>query len=124
MSSLAEKARACFALAKSSTFEGERQNAIERGLALLERGGLDPDDFDIPGRERAKQEDRLSWQDAPGFGGLSSAATQRFYEFHRNTTREDKFQAARETFEAERAVHCDHGIPIAYPCHECRGAHG
>lgn len=53
MSRAAERARACFAVAKSTTHEGERAAAINRGMALLERAGLNPDHFDIPGRAKA-----------------------------------------------------------------------
>jgi hypothetical protein len=47
-----EKAEACFAVARSTTHAGERENAIGRGLAICEREGLDPDTFDIPGRAK------------------------------------------------------------------------
>lgn len=49
----ADRARACFRLAAApSATEGERAAALNRGMAILERAGLDPDHFDIPGRER------------------------------------------------------------------------
>lgn len=48
------KARKCFALARSTTHAGERDAAVSRGLAILERAGLNPDDFDIPGRARKR----------------------------------------------------------------------
>lgn len=47
-----QTARDCFALAARATIAGERNNALERGMAILNKYGLDPDDFDIPGRER------------------------------------------------------------------------
>lgn len=52
MSAAADKARKCFALAASTTHEGERDAAVTRGMAILDRAGLDPDLFDIPGRDR------------------------------------------------------------------------
>lgn len=52
MSRAADLARKCFAVAKSTTHDGERSAAINRGMALLEGAGLDLDDFDIPGRAR------------------------------------------------------------------------
>jgi hypothetical protein len=45
------KARFCFALAASTTFPDERETAIQRGLAILAKAGLNPDDFVIPGRD-------------------------------------------------------------------------
>lgn len=54
MNRAAERARACFAVAKSTAYEGERRAAINRGIALLEGAGLNPDHFDIPGRVKAK----------------------------------------------------------------------
>lgn len=45
-------ARACFALAARATIEGEKQAAINRGMAILENNRLNPDEFDIPGRVR------------------------------------------------------------------------
>lgn len=64
MSHLANKVRACFAVAASSTFESERQAAVSRGLTLIEKGGLNPDDFDIPGRAMRSREPENSA--APG----------------------------------------------------------
>lgn len=48
----AERARACFAVAASTTHAGEKAAAIDRGMALLDKFGLDPDRFEIPGRVR------------------------------------------------------------------------
>jgi hypothetical protein len=54
VSSPAELARKCFAVAaRSTTLPGERDAAIGRGMAVLERHGLNPDHFDIPGRQCA-----------------------------------------------------------------------
>lgn len=57
MSRAADLARKCFAVARSTSHAGERAAAINRGMALLERAGLDPDDFDIPGRARKRPHD-------------------------------------------------------------------
>lgn len=47
-------ARACFELAAKGATEGERSAALGRGMAIVERHGLNPDHFDIPGRVKAK----------------------------------------------------------------------
>jgi hypothetical protein len=53
--SAAERARSCFRLAAHpATGEGERSAAMARGMALIGKYGLDPDDFDIPGRVRER----------------------------------------------------------------------
>lgn len=46
-------AERCFALARSTTFAGERDAAIARGMVIAEKAGLSLDLFDIPGRVRA-----------------------------------------------------------------------
>lgn len=45
-------AERCFALARSTTFTGEREAAIARGTAIASKAGLSLDLFDIPGRAR------------------------------------------------------------------------
>jgi hypothetical protein len=70
-----QRAERCFSLARSTTFEGERDNAIRRGLAICEKAGLNPDTFDIPGRTKAKpaasspppREDPLYQSSGPGY---------------------------------------------------------
>lgn len=47
-----DKAERCFALARSTSFSGERDNAIAQGTRIAEGAGLSLDLFDIPGRER------------------------------------------------------------------------
>lgn len=47
-----QRAERCFALARSTTFEGERNAAVAKGTTIAERAGLSLDLFDIPGRER------------------------------------------------------------------------
>lgn len=49
-----DRAEACFALARSTTFPGERENAIASGTRIAQAAGLDLDLFDIPGRKRAR----------------------------------------------------------------------
>lgn len=44
------KAEACFALARSTEFAGERESAIARGTAICAKHNLTLDGFDIPGR--------------------------------------------------------------------------
>jgi len=46
------KAERCFALARSTTFDGERVNAIVQGTKIAQAAGLSLDLFDIPGRAR------------------------------------------------------------------------
>lgn len=46
------RAERCFALARSTTFEGERDNAIAKGTSIAEAANLSLDLFDIPGRAR------------------------------------------------------------------------
>jgi len=49
------RARACFRLASHpATGEGERSAALARGMALIDKYGLDPELFDIPGRRPAR----------------------------------------------------------------------
>lgn len=50
-----QRAERCFALARSTTFAGERESAIARGTAIAKKAGLDLDYFDIPGRKRERQ---------------------------------------------------------------------
>ncbi len=45
-------AERCFALARSTTFAGERETAVARGTAIAAKAGLSLDLFDIPGRAR------------------------------------------------------------------------
>jgi len=47
-----QRAEACFAVARSTTHEGERAAAISRGEFVCKRHGLNLNDFDIPGRVR------------------------------------------------------------------------
>lgn len=47
-----QRAEACFAVARSTTHDGERTAAISRGEFVCKRHGLSLDDFDIPGRAR------------------------------------------------------------------------
>lgn len=46
------RAERCFALARSTSFAGERSSAVARGTAIAEQAGLSLDLFDIPGRVR------------------------------------------------------------------------
>lgn len=50
-------AKQCFALARSTTFQGERNAAIARGIAVATAAGIDLNRFDIPGRARSQRHD-------------------------------------------------------------------
>lgn len=50
-----QRADACFALARSTTHDGERSAAIGRGEAICQKHGLSLDLFEIPGRARASR---------------------------------------------------------------------
>lgn len=52
-----ERAEGCFALARSTTFEGERANAVARGKAIAQAAGLPLGLFDIPGEAGAWSEE-------------------------------------------------------------------
>lgn len=47
------RAERCFALARSTTFDAERETAVQRGEAIAKAAGLSLDSFDIPGRTKA-----------------------------------------------------------------------
>lgn len=49
----------CFEIARSTRHDGERANAISRGIAIAEKAGLRIDLFDIPGRDRQHLHDAL-----------------------------------------------------------------
>lgn len=50
----AATARAAFAMAaRAELAEGQRAAALNRGMAIVEKYGLNANDFDIPGRPRA-----------------------------------------------------------------------
>lgn len=122
----ATKARACFALAESTTFDGERAAAIGRGLKILEKAGLDPDRFDIPGRAR-----RSALADRPAaiFEVIARArATEQFYKQHRaraevlaRTAREHQaaYSQAEAKFKERLKTVCAHGVPGFYECEDC-----
>lgn len=52
-------ARACFALAARAGTEGEKAAALNRGMAIVDRYKLDPNQFHIPGRIAGKRADRI-----------------------------------------------------------------
>lgn len=57
-----ERARWCFKVAADERCsDGERAAALNRGMAIVERAGLNPDSFDIPGRERAAPKPGEPW---------------------------------------------------------------
>lgn len=54
MSSARRRAEGCFAKARSTTFLPEREAAIQLGIRIAEKAGLDLDQFDIPGRTKSR----------------------------------------------------------------------
>lgn len=71
------RAESAFRLARDARGNAnERENALNLGLAICERHGLDLDGFDIPGRERGRpdrpsdhvrREEPFVWSDAEAF---------------------------------------------------------
>lgn len=120
------KASACFALARSSTFEGERQNAIARGLAIIAKNGGSADDFDIPGRPR-RIEEKQRWTEYEQ--ELRRARDRLRSLYGENEADERRCQmehvaAAYAAFKAKLRDACLHGVPSAYPCPDCDVANG
>lgn len=67
-----DKAERCFALARSTSFAGERDNAIAQGTRIAEGANLSLDLFDIPGRPRkADPKPEARGQRGPDMGGSS-----------------------------------------------------
>lgn len=87
-----DKAERCFALARSTKFDGERTNAIAQGTRIAEAAGLSLDLFDIPGRVKV----------SPSMSGKPGGRAY-FDEHHFDTFRRSAYseQAARD--EAFRA---------------------
>ena len=56
-----DRAAACAAVARSTTHAGEREAAIGRCLAICERHGIDPDQFQLPGRAQVRRETASEW---------------------------------------------------------------
>lgn len=121
MSGWRAKAEACFALARSSTFEGERQNAIARGLALIENNGGSADDFDIPGRSRSAEE-KQRWAQ---YERQLRANFELNGESEANELRcqMEQAQRAEASFRAKMRESCVHGVPGAYRCPDCEVTH-
>lgn len=69
------RAEACFAVARSSTFVGERAAAISRGEAIAKAAGLPLDGFDIPGRDRSRAAPGERLIDGGPYGGFVYART-------------------------------------------------
>lgn len=79
-------AEQCFAVADSTNQEGEKQAAINRGMNLLEKHGLDPDDFDIPGRERSKPKVTSGFRGAADRRGHSHRSRHYYSPFRERGT--------------------------------------
>lgn len=69
----AERARKCFALAASTEHAGERDAAIARGMAIVEKNNLNPNHFEIPGRAKPTQRAAGS-----GFAGFATGGSFQF----------------------------------------------
>lgn len=104
------KAERCFALARSTKFDGERDNAIAQGTRIAEAAGLSLDLFDIPGRSRKaapKPEPRKATMGAASysafheFGGRGGSA--RGFGFDTTGTTDDLADAIRQMRERTRA---------------------
>ncbi|KQN71468.1 hypothetical protein [Sphingomonas sp. Leaf62] len=69
-------AEQCFAVARSTQFDGEREAAIARGTAIAQGAGLSLDAFDIPGRKKssAAGTGRQGQKGEPGEPGRDRAA--------------------------------------------------
>lgn len=107
----AERARKCFALATSTQHEGERAAAIERGMAIIARNGLDPDRFDIPGRETPKR--TTGFAGFAGFTGgtFDSEVLRAAMDAMRDDLRRAAEAAARQQEEMLRASMSRRSMP-------------
>ncbi|KQN37033.1 hypothetical protein ASG37_05065 [Sphingomonas sp. Leaf407] len=76
----ARRARSCFTLARSSTFAGERDAAIARGILMAEKAGLSLDGFDIPGRVRQRQTASSTTANRPGIAERMRGSESDFRE--------------------------------------------
>lgn len=98
----AATARACFAMAaRAELAEGQRAAAVNRGMAIVEKYALDPDSFDIPGRERkarpinGKRPTVVMLDEFAEFGDLS---------FFERVIREERERASRSINDALAAM--------------------
>lgn len=119
-----ERARLCFTLAADTRSpEGERAAALNRGMAILRRAGLNPDHFDIPGRERPQWKPGTAWKGegrSPWLDGFEQMERMRATGMAFSV---DEFvrEAVRESMRRrrERATECEHGFPYGMDCTRC-----
>jgi len=100
------KAERCFAVARSTTFDGERANAIAQGTKIAQAAGLSLDLFDIPGqvkttapppRSTGFRDDLFSRPPPPRYSQREAEATARaFNEAVQRHMAEDHQRELRE----------------------------
>ena len=111
-----EKAAACFAKARSTTSEHERDNAVTLGTRIAQAAGLSLDLFDIPGRARAsakpqeaprREQSRPSWHRTGTYEGYNREAEEavnaQFANELARMRRHFQEQAKREAAKAARS---------------------
>lgn len=103
------KAERCFAVARSTTFDGERANAIAQGTKIAQAAGLSLDLFDIPGRVKTTtppprstgfRDDLFSRPPPPRYSQREAEATARAFNEAVRRAMDAEFQ--REVSEAMR----------------------
>lgn len=107
-----DRAERCFALARSTTFEGERANAIAQGTRIAEAAGLSLDDFDIPGRVRQRRRQPGEGVRYHSYAGFASEAA--FAEALKAAI--EALRAQSHTFyyaEPRPPRYCPHGSDMA-----------
>jgi hypothetical protein len=124
--SLAARKRAerCFALARSTTFAPERDNAVRMGTKIAEDAGLDLDSFDIPGRQRATRKPGEGVHYSTSGRSFTTAefeaaleATLELVRAGQRAQREAAFYSAREA--ARRPRYCPNGAGMLLFGDEC-----
>lgn len=95
------RAGRCFALARSTTFAGERESAIRRGTEIAEKAGISLDEFDIPGRVRSAPR-----RDPFGFGFERTGFDGTNFRYGRTTVAaDDLMRALNEAFTRSLDMH-------------------
>lgn len=92
----------CFEIARSSTYAGERANAISRGTMIAKRAGLRLELFDIPGRDQDQLHAALRDVEATlhrWSAELQAAAGETLYDARRRAF-DDAIRAAAERDQA------------------------
>lgn len=99
-----QRAEACFAVARSATFEGERAAAISRGRVIVAKAGLDLATFNFPGNVATRAVPRYAPNDlfVEVFGDQYSAFATAFRRWELEAMLKE-FVDAHIRAEAERA---------------------